>query len=174
MSVKLIFMTVQVIIGVDFMKLMHFSFILILMLLVVSVNATYIDEISTDNIKDIQYYGNDSAVSLDGFNFTIPEGFGPIENESVNMANGNYTQSERFFANEDGDTIMISTTSILRHDLILSDYAPCDVNMDKKVINGHEGIEWSMNNGTYFIYFDDNYLITVGASNSSYFEDIIF
>lgn len=155
------------------MKPVRFTLMLVILLFIGSVNATYIDEISTDNINDIQYFENDSVVGLNGFNFTIPEGFGLIENESIDSAGGNYTPAQRFFANGEGDVIMISTASIVRHDLILSDYTPCDVDMARYSIGGHDGIEWSMDNASYFIYFDGDYLITVGTSDSSLLEEII-
>lgn len=155
------------------MKLSYLSLIFLLLLCIASVNAVYIDEISTDNLKGIQYFDNNSTVSLEEFNFTIPKGFGLIENESTNHVDGNYTNSERFFANENGKIIMISASSIVRHDLILSDYTPCDVDMKKHAINGHDGIEWYMDNATYFIYFDGDYIITLGAPDNSYFEGII-
>lgn len=155
------------------MKLSHFIFILLFILIASTSSAAYIDEISTDSLKGIQYSENDSIVSLDGFNFTIPKGFGLIENESFNHTDGNLTESEKFYVNEANETIMISTASIIREDLILSDYTPSDVDMTRHVVNGHEGIEWSMNNSAYFIYFDNDHLITVGAPENSYFEDII-
>ena len=172
-SVKFIIIIVQVIIGDAFMKLQYFAFILILFLFVAGINAAYIDEISTGSLKDIQYPKNDTSVSLNGINFTIPAGFGLIENESVNCVEDNHTVSERVYANGAKEIIVISTESIVRHDLILSDYTPCDVDMVAHAVNGHEGIEWSMDNGTYFIYFDNDCLVTVGSSNGSYFEDII-
>ena len=155
------------------MKLNYFTFTLLFFLLILAVNATYIDEVSTDNLKNIKYFDKDTSVTLDGFNFTVPKGFGLIENESVNNVDGNFTESQRFFVNKDNEVIMISTMTILRHDLILSDYTPCDVNMSKCSIKGHEGIEWPMDNQSYFIYFDANYMIALGAPDSSYFEDII-
>lgn len=145
------------------MKLSHFGFILIFLLCITSINATHIDEISKDDLKDIKYFNNNSNISLEAFNFTIPKGFGLIENESINHTEGNYTNLERFFANDDGKIIMISASSIVRQDLTLSDYTPSDVDMNRYAIKGHDGIEWSMNNATYFIYFDSGYLITVGA-----------
>lgn len=155
------------------MKFNYIFVILMFFLFAAGVNAAYIDEISTDNIGDIKYLENDTVVSLNDINFTMPAGFGLIENESVNRAEGNHTVSERVYANDAKEFIAISTESIVRHDLILSDYAPCDVDMDRHTINGHDGIEWSMDNGTYFIYFDNDYLVTLGSSNGSYFEDII-
>jgi hypothetical protein len=155
------------------MELKHLIMILVFLLLMGTVNAAYVDDISQSSLKDIKYFDNDTVVGLDGFNFTIPKGFGLIENESVDDVDGNYTDSARFFANESGDIIMIETTSIVRHDLILSDYTPCDVDMSKTTIDGHEGIRWRMDNATYFIYFDDDYLISVGATDSDFFEDII-
>lgn len=155
------------------MKLKYFVFTLILFLFAAGVNAVYIDEISIGNLQDVQYLENDTVVSMDGINFTIPAGFGIIENESVNRAEGNHTVSERVYANDAKEVIAISTESIVRHDLILSDYTPCDVDMGRHTIKGHDGIKWSIGNGKYFIYFDNDYLVTVGSFNSSYFDDII-
>jgi hypothetical protein len=154
------------------MKLRYFTFMILFLFIIGTANAIYVDEISPD-FHDIRYFENDTSFSLDGFNFTIPEGFGLIENESVDISDGNYSESDRFFANEDGEIIMISTSPIIRHDLILSDYTPCDVDMNKQSINGHEGIKWKMDNATYFIYFDNDYLITLGAPDSDYFREMI-
>ena len=138
-----------------------------------SVNAAYIDEISTDSLGDVRYFENDVDVALNGINFTIPAGFGLIENESADGVDGDCNESVRFYVNGENEIIMISASPIVRHDLILSDYTPCDVDMNPRSINGHGGIGWSMDNGTYFIYFDNDCIVTVGSSNGSYIEGII-
>ena len=153
-------------------KIMIFALILISALTIGTINAAYIYDVSTD-FKDIDYFENDTALNLEGFNFTIPKGFGIVENESIDESEGNHTESVRFYSNENKDIIMVSTEPIVRHDLILSDYTPCDVDMNRHSINGHEGIEWTMDNESYFIYFDNDHLITVGATNSAFLEKII-
>lgn len=163
----------QVIIGDDFVRLWGFAFVLVFFLFAGIINAAYIDDISTQNIGDVDYFENDADVSLKSINFTIPAGFGLIENESDDFSKGDLNESELFYVNGENDIIMISTSPIVRHDLILSDYTPCDVDMNCHSINGHDGIEWSMDNGTYFIYFDNDSIVTVGSSNGSYLEDII-
>lgn len=100
--------------------------------------------------------GDNDTVKLNGFNFTIPEGF------SVN----NTTNDHVTLLNDNGDMIKIKVEMSLNDKL--------NVFGDSSSLGSKEGVLRNYNNGNCsFFYLDDGHMITITAPNQSLIESVI-
>lgn len=107
-------------------------------------------------------FDEDTVVTIEGLNFTIPEGYAQVGGGSGN--------SDYVFAGENS-TIIISVKNI-GHEFTLDDVAMADGD-EKKEINGTEGIV-STQSGSYgFTYGIDDYMISVFAPDETVVSTVI-
>lgn len=142
------------------MNLKHLILIFLIGFLMVSqVNAS-------DNVK---YFDNDTNISFEGMNFTIPMGFG----ESKNTEDFNDLGSDGktcFYISEDYGHIVIT---------VISDWMGMSLDemyqegASKTTINGHEGWNYTKNNLTSFGYVHDDHGIIVSVTNQSRLYEVI-
>ena len=146
--------------------------ILLVFLCISFVSAEDIDDLSKEDFKNIDFAVNDTIVEFDGFNFTIPAGFGPIDKLELNTTENDITTHCKLFANEKGEVIMFSTINGGDASLDLETYKP-DSDTDKETINGHEGWEFDDEKYNYFTYIDGDTVILLQAPDDDYFEEMI-
>lgn len=148
------------------MKLKFLFGFLILFVLLAFVQAS-------DDLENADYFENSTDISLGDFNFTIPEGFGLNGSAQIKeYDDGRLILSNSYIDNE-SDVLTISVNERGENYLIITDYTPEDVEYDKVSINNHSGVKYRMENSSYFIYFENGYVISIQAPNDDYFEEII-
>lgn len=117
---------------------------------------------SNDDSNNGTPFEEDTVVTIEGLNFTIPEGYAQVSGGSGN--------SDHVFAGENS-TIIISVKNI-GHTFTLNDVAMADGD-EKKEINGTEGIV-STQSGSYgFTYGIDDYMISVFAPDETVVSTVI-
>ena len=97
------------------MKYKIFIGILLIFLMISVINAKDINDITAEDILGIDYFDKATVVEIDGFNFTIPEGFGQIEGYDINSTEDGVTTHSMFFSDENGEVIMLSTVTGNEH-----------------------------------------------------------
>ena len=76
--------------------------ILLVFLCISFVSAEDIDDLSEEDFKNIDFAVNDTIVEFDGFNFTIPAGFGPIDKLELNTTENDITTHCKFLIMKNG------------------------------------------------------------------------
>ena len=148
----------------DYMKL--FCEIFLLFLLIGTVSAISLDDLEVNSFKNLNYFSNDTNVTVGNHNFTIPEGFalvGSDEDDSL---------QEKAFANRENETILISFLPSQKVDYSLTDYPPEDVKIKDKVINNNTGLGWKMDGIYSFTYLKNGDLIIIQSTNESYISKV--
>ena len=142
------------------MNLKHMLFILLIGFLILSqANAA-------DNVK---YFDEDTNISFEGMNFTIPIGFG----ESKDAEDYDDLGSDGktcFYISEDKGHIVITVISVW---LGMSLDEMYQKGASKATINGHEGWNYTKNNLTCFGYVHDDHGIIVSVTNQSRLNEVI-
>jgi len=154
------------------MKYKIFIGILLIFLMISVVNAKDINDITAEDILGIDYFDKATVVEIDGFNFTIPEGFGQIEGYDINSTEDGVTTHSMFFSDENGEVIMLSTVTGDDISLNLDDYNIYK-NTTKESIKGHEGLKFEDEGYKFFNYIDGDAVIILQAPEYDYFESII-
>ena len=154
------------------MKVKYLGIILVFFLFIGVASAIDAGDVSIDDFKNIKYYNNDTNVSVDNFDFTIPKGYGPIEKLSSSESDNGVTQSYKFFADNDGNVIMICVISG-KINLELDAYDTIGNNPQKMTIKNHDGTLLEKDNYYFFVYIEGDSVILIQANDKNLFEDII-
>lgn len=155
------------------MKIKYLGIALVFFLVLGIASAADADDLSIDDFKNINYSDKQTQLSIENYNFTIPEGYGPIEKVSGKETQNGVTQDIRFFANEEGDVIMACVMSGDDLNLELDTYDYLGDNPQKMTINGHDGTLLEKGDYYFFVYIDGDCVILVQAKDKNLFEDII-
>ncbi len=131
-----------------------------------------LNDFSSDAVFDVQYFDEDTNVSIGEHNFTIPKGYGEIDQLDVNLKVKNDSQLVKLFTNGNGDVLVVSITA----DEILNDasaYIPDDIPYENATVNGQEGLKWNQEGNSYFVYLENNDAIVLQSQKDFNFEDMI-
>lgn len=155
------------------LKLKHLGIILIFLLAVGTAAAVDINDISEDDFKNITFQDNDTQITVDGYDFTIPKGYGAVEKLNANETDDDgVTQVFRFFADENENVIMVSVLSG-NVSLDLDDYSSLGGNPQNITIAGHDGTLFERNGYWFFVYVDGEGVIILQAPYPGTIENMM-
>lgn len=129
--------------------------------------------IASASAADMDYFAQDTAVEISGFEFMIPEGFGAYEDGDVNVTEDGFNQTTRFFANDDGEVLMATVYSGDDVNQDLETYKNVADNPKKMKINNEDGYHMEKDGYQFFIYLKDGCVILMQAPDDSYFEGMM-
>ena len=113
--------------------------------------------------------------TVDGFNFTIPEGFYELENFSASdIVNDDLGQiyNSKIFSSDDNETFILILT--VSYDDAEAVYAGSDdVNTTEKTISGKEGHLSNENGTSTFTYLENGKGIVISAANETIISKVI-
>ena len=156
----------------------YIVFLLMFILAIGAVSASdyfgdMIDELNSYAELDVNFTDSDTNVTIDDLNFTIPKGFGEIDMLSVNVSGNNDSQNVKFFTNANHDVIMISLTSSEDINQTIYTYASEEGSYENATIEGHDGVKWSNDSYSLFVYRENNSAVVLQAPDDTYFEKMI-
>ncbi|MDO5832704.1 MAG: hypothetical protein Q4Q14_07670 [Methanobrevibacter sp.] len=122
---------------------------------------------------NVEYFESDTNVTVGGYNFTIPQGFGPIDQLSVDVSKNNDSENIEFFTNSNNDVIMVSITGSDDINGTIYDYLPDGITGENATIKGFEGVKWSEKSYAFFTFQENNDIVVLQAPQDSYFEKMI-
>lgn len=150
---------------------MNKKFLIIIALIgifaVLSVSAADVDNSTLDN--------GTKNITLDGINFTIPEGFSEnVSLRSLNKSNDNlfihYTTNSKTYEN---GTVSISMLVAVYDDAEMTDEIVSTIGGQKTTINGVNGYLGTSKGYPTFSYEKDNKLATVASNDPDIFSKVI-
>lgn len=118
---------------------------------------------------DVKYFEEDTNISFEGMNFTIPVGFGESK-DAVDFDDLGSDGKTCFYISEDYGHIVITVISDwmgMSLDELYQDGA------SKTTINGHEGWNYTKDNLTTFGYVHDDHGVIVAVTNQSRLYEVI-
>lgn len=115
---------------------------------------------ASSGVNNTTSFDKDTVVTIDGLNFTIPEGYKKMGDQG----------SDHIFAN-DNSTIIISIKNIGKPFTL--DSVSQQKGNEKKVINGTEGILSKESGNIGFTYGIDEYMIGIFAPNEDLIKTVI-
>lgn len=121
---------------------------------------------ASDNVK---YFEEDTNISFEGMNFTIPVGFGESK-DAEDFDDLGSDGKTCFYISEDYGHIVITVISDwmgMSLDELYQDGA------SKTTINGHEGWNYTKDNLTTFGYVHDDHGVIVAVTNQSRLFEVI-
>lgn len=142
------------------MKAKHLILILLIGFLAISQAG------ASDNVK---YFDEDTNISFEGMNFTIPMGFGESK-DAVDFDDLGSDGKTCFYISEDYGHIVIT---------VISDWMGMSLDelyqkgASKATINGHEGWNYTKDNLTCFGYVHDDHGVIVSVTNQSRLCEVI-
>jgi hypothetical protein len=118
------------------------------------------------------------TVAIDGINFTIPDGFSEVENESLDsqVLDNPYIDvniSSKAYANASGEVMILSVSSsnVTANTTFAEDAAGVDGN--KTTINGIEGYTSVDDEFNSFSYAKDGKLVIVSSTDKELIDDFV-
>ncbi len=121
---------------------------------------------ASDNVK---YFEEDTNISFEGMNFTIPVGFGESK-DAEDFDDLGSDGKTCFYISDDYGHIVITVISDwmgMSLDELYQDGA------SKTTINGHEGWNYTKDNLTTFGYVHDDHGVIVAVTNQSRLFEVI-
>jgi hypothetical protein len=122
---------------------------------------------------NVEYLDEDANVTVGDYNFTIPEGFGLIEQLAVDTKENNESETVNFFTNDKDEVIMVSITSSDYVNDTVYTYISNSTPYENVTINGHDGAKWNDKSLAFFSYVEDNDIIVLQAPDETYFEKMV-
>ena len=156
----------------------YLIFLLVFVLAIGAVGASSsfdsaLSELESFADMELEYFTNDTNVSVGDYNFTVPKDFGLIQPLSVDVSTKNESESVRFFTNSNREILMISITSSDSINETIHKYISDDIPYENTTIKGHDGLKWSNETYAFFTYRINNDLVVLQAPQDSYFEKMI-
>ena len=154
------------------MRVKYFGIMVVFFLLLAAVSADAWDEMSTDDLKNLTYFDNDTEISVNNFDFTIPKGYGISDkfNFSETDEDG-ITSDYRIFFNGNDSFVLVSVMSAeygmyFDTNYLIENYVPM-------TIKNHDGYVQKYMDYYSFIYLDDGYVINVAAESLDEIDKIV-
>lgn len=156
---------------------MNKKILVILSFTVVIASISAVSASDLSGLSTLFLDNSENSTTISGINFTIPEGFTEIVNESVeNEPSDNpyvdFNFSSKTFMSTSGDVIIISVSS---SDTQVDDNHAKEASEggNKTTINGVDGYEFNDAGFQGFTYAKDDKLVIMSAPDKKLFDDIV-
>ena len=131
-----------------------------------------------NDLSNVLLSSPEENVTVCGINFTVPEGYSEIENESVDseplgVPLLDVNISTKSFMNEKGDVLILSASSsdVPANDDYAKDAAGEEGN--RTTINGVDGYQYNDPDFYGFTFAKDGKLVIISASDKEVFNDVV-
>ena len=156
----------------------YILFLLVLVFAIGAVSASdsfddLVNELDSVTTFEVEYFPNDTNVTVGNYNFTIPQGFGQIDHLSSDLSENNQSQNVRFFTDSNNNIIVISISIGGEINDTIHSYISNSTGYENVTIEGHDGMKCVEDAFAFFTYAENNDIVVLQAPNDSYFERMI-
>ena len=156
---------------------MNKKILAILSFLIVVAGMSAAAAFDVSDLSSVIFNSPADNITVSGIDFSIPEGFNEVENESLdNVPDDNpyvdYNISSKTFLNGTGEVIMVAVSS---SDIAANDTFAKDASMggNKTKINGVDGYEFNDPDFNSFTFAKDGKLVIISASDKELLNDVV-